>query len=303
MYKKMLVLLDGSELAEVVFTYARELSARLKIKPELLHVCAQADQMPMCRAYIENMAEKLRKSIESNKTGTRTGEKEIVVKGTAVVGYPADEILKYADECKADIIMLSTHGSSGIRRWGLGSVADKVIHETKVPIWLVPSQLREEIIFDKMPRRSILIPLDGSKLAEAVIPYVEDLIKQRGKEIEIILVNVARKSPVPAAISIGEKRFAGEDFARMKTIGEDYMHDIAEKLRQKGHKVQIEQLIGDPAEEIGRFAAKSQPLVIAMSTHDRTGFDQIIFSSVAEKTLRRIQKTPLFLIRPQENSK
>ena len=75
MYRKMLVLLDGSKLAEVVFRYAQELSARLDINLELLHVCTpqEADQLPMRQAYMEHMAE-----ILSNKTAeirSRIGDK------------------------------------------------------------------------------------------------------------------------------------------------------------------------------------------------------------------------------------
>src|SRR4030042_402735 len=152
MYKKILVLLDGSKLAEVVFTYAQELSARLNLTLELLHVCSsqEAEQLPMRQAYIEHMAEILQtkaEEIRSKIGGTKQG-KGVQAQGKVVVGYPAEEILKYADENNIDLIMLSTHGRSGIRIWDLGSVADKVIHATRVPIWLVPSELREEIIWD-----------------------------------------------------------------------------------------------------------------------------------------------------------
>jgi nucleotide-binding universal stress UspA family protein len=60
----LLVLLDGSKLAEVVFTYARELAGRLDLDIDLLHVCTQSDQFPMCRAYIEHMAETLAEQSE-----------------------------------------------------------------------------------------------------------------------------------------------------------------------------------------------------------------------------------------------
>jgi nucleotide-binding universal stress UspA family protein len=114
MYKKMLVLLDGSTLAEVVFSYAQELSARLGISLELLHVCSpqEAEQLPMRQAYMDHMAEVLRKkAIEiQSKIGGRASGSEIEAQGKVIVGYPAEEILKYADENEVDLIMLSTHG-------------------------------------------------------------------------------------------------------------------------------------------------------------------------------------------------
>ena len=88
------------------------------------------------------------------------------------------------------------HGRSGIRQWGLGSVADKVIHAANVPVWLVPAALSEGILYDNIPGRSILVPLDGSKLAEEVFPHVIKLTEQRKADTTITLVNVARPATV-----------------------------------------------------------------------------------------------------------
>jgi len=300
MYKKMLVLLDGSKLSEATFSYASELAGRLSLNLDLLIVSNQPDNLPMCQAYIERKAENLRAQSEEirKNTGSKLGTRMIVAKGTAVVGYPAEEILKYADNNKVDIIMLSTHGTSGIRRWGLGSIADKVIHETKIPVWLVPAQLREEIIHDKMPQRLILVPLDGSKSAEAVVPHVEELINQRGIELEILLITVRSK---PISMTEDEaKKATGEDVVALQTAGEIYLRGIANELQKKGYKVQAEELVGDPAEEIVRYAAHYNPLIICMSTHGYTGFNRFLFGHVTENVLRRLQKTPLFLIRPNK---
>ena len=88
MYKRMLVLLDGSKLAEVVFTYARELAGRLNLDLDLLNVCNQnqTDQTPMCQGYIDHMAEILRLQSEEIrvKAGAKPGEKGIVVRGKVI---------------------------------------------------------------------------------------------------------------------------------------------------------------------------------------------------------------------------
>ena len=100
MFKKMLVLLDGSKLAEVVFTYAQELSARLNINLELLHVCSpqEAEQLPMRQAYMDRMAEVLQNKAADirSKIKDKTPEPGIKALGKVIVGYPAEEILKYA---------------------------------------------------------------------------------------------------------------------------------------------------------------------------------------------------------------
>jgi nucleotide-binding universal stress UspA family protein len=301
MYKRMLVLLDGSKLAEVVFSYARELSGRFGLDLDLLHVCnsQEADQFPMRKAYVEHMAEVLKsQSEELIKKGSVTGDKKsISVKGQVSVGYPADEILKYIDENNIDLVLLSTHGSSGIRRWGLGSVAEKVIHEARVPIWLVPSQLLDDIIFDKFKERSVIIPLDGSPEAESILPHIQALTIQRGGETEFILLNVAKLPPVPM---VSQSREWVADINAIKKAGREYLDLTVKKLQAAGFQAKGELLEGEPAEEIVKYAAEHHPRLIAMSTHGHTGFSKFIFSSVTENVLHRLQKTPLFLVGPSE---
>ena len=299
-FRRMLVLLDGSNLAEVVFSYARELSARLGLDLDLLHVCKAEDvvHLPMHEAYVHQAVERLKTQLK-NKPG-RSGAKvrSTGVRGKIVVGYPAEEILKYAQEESIDIIMLATHGASGIRRWGIGGVADKVIHETSVPVWLVPSQLHEQIVDDKLPNRSVLVALDGSKPAEAVIPHVKELVKQRGVRFEILLVNVIKSIYIPTAMSEEIVKLSGENIAALKTRGEIYLKGIAGQFMNEGIKARFEQLVGDPADEIVRYAARYQPRLIAMSTAGRSGLNRFVFGSVTENVLQRLHRTPLFLIKP-----
>jgi nucleotide-binding universal stress UspA family protein len=301
MYKRMLVLLDGSKLAEVVFAYARELSGRFGLDIDLLHVChsQEEDQLPMRQAYVEHMAETLRIQSEDlrSKGETKFADKKINVKGLVKVGYPADEILEYADENAIDLILLATHGSSGIRRWGLGSVANKVIHESRVPIWLVPAQLHDDIIYDKFQERSVLIPLDGSKEGESVLPCIQDLTKQRGTQTEFLLVYVAKIPPVPM---VSQTREWISDINTIKKEGEEYLQNKIQQLKDAGFKATAILLDGEPAEEIVKYATEHHPLLIAMSTHGRSGVSRFIFGSVTENMLQRLRKTPLFLVGPRE---
>ena len=138
-HKRLLVPLDGSELAETVFSYVRELSARVGFEVVLLHVCdaAELGSESQYRAYIERAAEKVRKESEELQKGTGTKGKQIVVKGDVVVDYPAEGILRYADEHDIGLILMATHGRSGISRWAWGSVADRLLRSICVPILMV----------------------------------------------------------------------------------------------------------------------------------------------------------------------
>jgi len=292
MYKKMLVLLDGSKLAEVVFTYAQELSARLNLNLELLHVCSpqEAEQLPMREAYMEHMAEILQTNVEL--IAAKIGGTPIKAIGKVVVGYPAEEILKYADENKIDLIMLSTHGRSGIRAWDIGNVANKVIHAAKVPIWLVPSELREEIIYDKLPKRTTVVPLNGSKLAEAVIPHVINIAKQRGAETEVILVYV--ENPTKSVYTMDEVKRQQEETTKMK----EYLDGIVKQIVDEGIWARSEILVGDPAPALINWVKENPAQLIAMATHGHSGLSLMIFGSVTENILHLVKKTPIFLVKP-----
>jgi len=301
MYKRMLVLLDGSKLAEVVFSYARELSGRLNLELDLLHVCSpqESELMPMRQAYVEHMAEVLEKEAAEvrKKAGIPDNEKRTPAVGKVAVGYPADEILKFAEERKIDIIMLTTHGSSGVRRWGLGSVAEKVIHGTKAATWIVPTEIHEDIIWDKFVKRSILIPLDGSPAAESILPRVEALTRQRGVETELILTFVAKLPQVPM---VAPSREFFDDIKAIKESGLNYLNGVVEKVKKSGFNARAVLLEGEPAEEIVQYASESHPLLIAMSTHARTGVSRFIFGSVTENVMHQLKRTPLFLVGPPE---
>jgi nucleotide-binding universal stress UspA family protein len=300
MYKKMLVLLDGSKLAEVVFAYAQELSARLNTDLELLHVCnpQEAEQMPMRQAYMNQMAEALHaKAVEMRgKGGGASRGKGARVVGKVVVGYPADEILKYADESGADLIMLSTHGRSGIRMWDMGSVASKVIHAAKVPVWLVPANLREEVIYYKLPKKILLVPLSGSKMSEAVIPYAIDVVRNKA-DAELVLVNVFRPEMIPTSVSQVKQMEA--DRKAMKK----YLDDHVKSIRAVGLAARAEILTGDPAPAIKAFAKENPPQLIAMATHGHSVLGNMIFGSVTEDMLHIIRTTPMLLVRPPEEKK
>lgn len=306
MYKKMLVPLDGSDLAERVFVYVKELAGRLDLQVELLHVCAreQYEMLPMHEAYMDRVADKLRSQTDEVRTTTGgSPEAEAVrIVGRVRVGYAAEEILRYADEEKVDIILMATHGRSGITRWVLGSVADKVLRVAKVPVLLVRTGIPEEVMYDKWPKRTILVPLDGSKLAEAVLPHVEALARQRGVEVtEVVLLRVNEPLVIladyPASRPVSWEEHVEQMMARSKEEGEQYLADVQKRIAGAGLKVRSEVIVGTPADAIIDYSSQNRFNFIVMATHGRSGLSRWAFGSVAEKVLIG-GSSPVLLVRP-----
>jgi nucleotide-binding universal stress UspA family protein len=309
MYRKMLVPLDGSELAEVVFPYAKELAGRLGIEVILLHISAPAlrDYAAMNRAYIEHAADTVRREARrvQKKAGLVPEEKAIEVRGELVVGYPADEILRYSEENAVDLILMASHGRSGPKRWALGSVADKILHAANTPVFLVRAGIPEQIPYDEWPKRTIIVPLDGSDLAEAVLPHAEMLARQGGPEmVAVILVRVCELPTMPAyytpelaEIPFNWGQYAQQETARCKQTASEYLAGIEPRFRNSGINVKSEVLVGKATDEIVAYANKIPYNLIVMATHGRSGLSRVVYGSVAVNILVGVN-SPLLLVKP-----
>ena len=302
MYKKMLVPLDGSEVAEVALTYAKELAGRLDLDVVLFHVCVPEERelASMHRAYVERAAELVsRQSGEvQQQAGIQSGGKALQARAELAVGHPAEEILRYADENDIDLILMSTHGRSGIRRWVIGSVAAKVVRATKRPIALIRADRVCRDAGDRGITGKVLVPLDGSKESEAVIPYVQELASKLDGEVVLFLVAaptypayILPSEPVPVPVS-------KEEMERVRSKAKEYLEKVGSALKGKGIKTKSEVGFGSAADEIIKFADEIDADLVAMSTHGRSGLSRWAYGSVADKVLHGVT-SPIFLVRPQ----
>ncbi len=308
MYHRMLVLLDGSELAEVVFTYAKELAGRMDLDVILLHVYGPAvrDFAPMHQAYIDRAAGTIRRQAQEvrKKLGIESETKPIKVRGEIAMGYHADEILRYADENAVDLILMATHGRSGIKRWVMGSVADKVLQASRVPVWLVRAGIQEETPYDQWPSKTMIVPLDGSEMAEAVLPHVAALAKQPGTEpASVALLRICEPpvtpsyySPELSGVPLNWGEYMEQETARCKQVSKEYLAKVGKQLTDKGISVQPHMLVGKAADEIIDFANKDPFSIIVMASHGRSGLKRLVYGSTAESVLVGVT-CPLILIK------
>lgn len=141
MYKKILVPLDGSELAEAVLPHAEALAKSEGAEIVLLRVAVIPDENLFSRnpALATNIIKEVEEEADAymmNEVIKLRGE-DINVSGITRDGLVPDTILAVADETHADVIAMSTHGRTGVKRWLMGSVADKVVHYAHIPVMLI----------------------------------------------------------------------------------------------------------------------------------------------------------------------
>ena len=295
MYEKILVPLDGSDLAEIALPYAEELAGALGCEITLIHVSESADEKyeNMHQLYIEKIVEATIQGAEKFRKNKRA--KKIKVSSVHLTGHVAEQIVDYADKENIGLIVMTTHGRSGIRRWILGNVAAKVVRATDRPIALIrakdtPPEARAERI------NKILVPLDGSKASEVVIPHVSELASKL--KAEVVLFQVVAPSYFVYAIP-GEavlQPHSPEDLQNMIENSKLYLDKVGAEFRDKGIETTSEVGIGGPAEEIIRIADEIQVDMVAMSTHGHSSISLWAFGSNADKVLHA-GDTPVLLVR------
>ena len=141
MFERILVPLDGSKLAELALPYAEELAARAGSQITLLRVItsSEAEDYDKNQVYLKGVAKEV--EIDTKKSLEKP-EGEIKVETAVLTGNPAEAIVDYAATKKISLIVMASHGRSGIGRWTLGSVAEKVVRGGSSPVLLVRSQTR-----------------------------------------------------------------------------------------------------------------------------------------------------------------
>lgn len=290
MYSKILVPLDGSTAAECALPLVRALARRLAIPVQLLGVIDLREISRSVSAaeglFLDRLAEdesrqsteylgKIAKSLGAATATTRCEK-----------GGAAETIVETAAADKDSLIVMATHGRSGLNRFLLGSVAEKVLRASANPLLLVKAT--EPIVTEgEAPLTSIVVPLDGSDLAEGVLPTVTELA--RALDLEVFLV---RAYAIPyGAYSAGEGFYDPvhlEAFLNiLKEETFDYLDRKVAELKRKGlAKVSFVAKEGLSADEIIKFARETPDNLVAMSSHGRSGIKRWVLGSVTETVVR-----------------
>jgi len=301
MYDKILIPLDGSKTAEAVLPYARYLADRLKIPAELLAVVDIADlasHMSGEKArFLDTMVEDTMRASESYLRGIAATFKDATVRSTVEKGRAEDAIIEKGGGYKDILIAMATHGRSGLNRFLLGSVAEKVLRGTANPLLLVRASesatTEGETIF-----QTLIVPLDGSELAESVLPTATEMAKRLGLEIVLF-----RAYHIPYNAYAGSEGYYAVNYDEliggMRDEANEYLQKKVAEIKKLGFEkvsaLSKEGFAGDELIGAGRGTPNG---LIAMSSHGRSGMKRWVLGSVAETVVRH-SATPVLVIRPK----
>ncbi|RMG19235.1 MAG: universal stress protein [Planctomycetota bacterium] len=258
---KLLVPLDGSVLSESMLVPAVRLAGEGG-EVDLVRVLDPGrGGSPDARARqaVEAYLEDARRRLEAEGLAVRWSLEE---------GDPAERILVAAAERGSELIAMATHGEGGADRGPRGSVAERVLRRSAVPVFLAnPSAIPKT---HQGTWRRILVPLDGSAFADLALPWAARFAKRFGGEVILFDVH-----PPERPLSLKEQ---------------------AERLRGRGIPVRRRTAHGDPAEQIVRVAKEAD--LVCMCSHGRTGIARWWYGSVAERVVRACDR-PLVVVRPR----
>jgi nucleotide-binding universal stress UspA family protein len=288
MYEKMMVTLDGSDLAEEALPCAKWLAEKLGSQVTLLSVVTDDKLVSIYQDYLDKMSEKVGEEIGAE------------VDTAVLTGKAGKEIVSYIRDNDIGLTVMSTHGRSGIGRWVLGSVADKVTRETYKPIIVIKAKEGGAVTAVKETCGRILVPLDGSREGEAALPYVAEIADKAGGEIVLLRVVERESHFVSAGEAFSQIPYTEEEMKPLREEVRRYLDEKAAGLNKRGINVSTERLEGDPAGEIMAFAEESGVDMVAMSTHGRSGFDRWTMGSVATKIVHA-GCTKVMLVREKES--
>jgi nucleotide-binding universal stress UspA family protein len=277
LYKKIVVPLDGSPLAEVALPYAEEIAGKMGSEIVLLTVLAsgEPEEYQQHHLYTKKIVDVTKRQVEKY---LKNPESKTIKIGTATrVGNPAEGILDYVNKGYLCLIVMATHGRSGVSRWAVGSVADKVVRATiRQPLLLIRAKGSHPDVRAKRILKKALVPLDGSTASEAVIPYISEAA--RNLHMEITLLKVISRTDNSLASA------------------ETYLHNWCLRFKEKGISAGYEVRIGAAADQIIDLADETASDLVAMSTRGQTAINLWSLGSVAQKVLMG-GNTPLLLVR------
>ena len=286
MFEKILLPLDGSKIAEQAFPYVVELATSFDSEVICAGVCEleEKDQTQTCQLYQNSQADLLK-----SKIGAKAKIKSVVLPGKA-----SEEILKYAKANSINLLVMTSHGRSGIKPWSLGSTVDKILHTVDAPLLIVRAFEKSAVAGKSGLFNKIIVPLDGSETGGAAVPYAAELNKKLKSEIILFQV-VATGKHVHTVGGLNFVNFQDLDLNASKTRAREYLNNISKKLAESNIVSKFEVKSGEADREIVKFAKDSKASLIALSSHGHTGIERWAYGSVTYKVLQTTDRSLLLV--------
>ena len=296
MLDRVLLPLDGSDLAEAVVPYGAELARKLGSEVILLHVCEPDHKLAhnMHRLYLEKMAELMQQRLKKGPAEGKGGR----VRTEHLFGDFTEEICNYIEKNDIGLLVMIAHGFTSLKVRIVGSIVDKIFRLVRCPTLLIRTGDGRQVKEKTEPIGRILLSLDGSKNSEIAIPIAQELaLKLKAK---VSLFRMAKKAFYTSSKDDIVGDIGIDDREIDKAEQEDsqaYLKSIEEKLRQQGIDTTSSVTLGDdPAKEITAAGREAKADLVVMATRGRSPVTAWAPGSIAHKLLSTAD-LPLLIVR------
>lgn len=302
MYNRILVPLDGSEMAEQALPYTGWLADHLGTPVTLLgdfdsqrlyEVANPVKGLFLDRLVAAARGETL-EYLERRAHGLRQAGLAVSCVARDAAGLAEAVAAEVAGDPGA-LIVMATHGRSGFQRWALGSVANEILRATTNSAWVVPVHDEAPPPAEALSR--VVVPLDGSAFAERALPGAVALARSLGLEL-VLAQAISEHAHDPVAGQSGSESVptpargeAGRAVA--------YLNQIGKQVQQEGGPAVSKRLMhGDPTSAILGLVQETPGSLVAMTTHGRSGVMRLVLGSVADGVITR-GTCPMLLVREE----
>lgn len=307
MIRRIVVPLDGSAFGDFALPYALSMAARLGASIELAYVHVFKVPVPETEGLTPYRFENVvhwdeqheRDLLHDEVSSLEERARELterygvpcsarVARGSVVPGL-GDVI----EDDRADLVVMATHGRTGLSRTWVGSVADELIHRLNVPLLLVRPPEDHAVPQECRDIQHILVPLDGSSFSAEILPMANRLANVYGARVTLLKV-------VPRTVG-GGAHIDGvrESYLEMReTEALTHLSDLADAYEWQYERPRLSVVADKRPERMILHASANWGVdMIAMATHGRSGVGRLVLGSVADRVLRETDR-PLLLYRP-----
>jgi len=293
MFDPILVPLDGSPIAECVLSHVVTLSQAFNAKITLLHVLDKNQEIvpPQSFDLLHWQINKTEAKLYLEKIGTRLQQSGLQTEAIVLEGPVAESITEFAQSQEMKLVILSSHGHGGLRKWGISSVTHKIILSAPTSVLIIRAPQLTSQTYAR-----ILVPLDGSWRAENVLPMAALLAQHHNSQIQIVHVvktlEMARHMP-PIQEDID---LSNQIVERNREEARHYLDQVQLRSPLAGIDVQAHLVVSDnPSAAIHELIDRKQIDLVALSAHGYSGNNQWPYGSMVNNFIL-YGKVPLLIV-------
>jgi nucleotide-binding universal stress UspA family protein len=302
MLSTILVPLDGSAFSAKALPVAAALAARTGASVHVVSVLDPSAYVPFVPGEVlvpvmDTDALAARRAADEaavQEEADRLTTQGVQATGTLLEGTVVEALSEHAVAIHADLVLMTTHGRSGLERLWLGSVASSFLHRSPCPVYLVRPARADAAA---LPTGEMLVPLDGSPFSHTMLPRAAEFARAIGLTLRLFTVTIP--NAIPMAPFGTEALLADEsDLTRQEHDAKERLDALAATLPVAATTEVATDMTASRA--IVEQAERPEVGLVAMATHGRTGLARLVLGSVADAVLRNADK-PMLLYRPLES--